>query len=496
MHQASRIRSIACVCLTTLFVLAGCGGGGGGSAGASFNGSRGGGALTVGGTVTGLGANEAVTLVNNGGDPIAITANGSFTFASAVASGGTYAVTVQSHTPGVACAVSNGSGTVGSSAVTEVAVACGAGTGRVLYALGVGTDGQYPTSTLVADGNGNFYGTTQGGGTFGQGTVFKITPTGAHSVVYHFAGGTTDGERPQAGLVIDSAGNLYGTTYAGGGAAGFGTVFKISPAGNVLWRHSFSSVAGDGKSPVGGLVMDASGDLYGTTSSGGVGGFGTVFKVTQGGTLTTLYSFADPLVDPNDGQTPNGTLLVDSAGNLYGTTTGGGVNNGGTIFKMTTGGSRTWLYSLDSTLGEGLVPTAGLVMDSAGNFFGTTSSGGMYGDGTVFKVTAAGVLTVVYAFNSTVGDGKTPYAELVLDGFGSLYGTCSAGGVNTFGTVFKVTQSGTHTVLYSFGGNPNDGRGPSGGLYIDSVGNIYGTTSTDGINYGSLNDGGTIFKID
>lgn len=223
--------------------------------------------------MSGLGTNESITLLNNGGEALIVMSNGGFTFSSGQASGSTYDVTVGSNTPGITCSVGNASGTLDSSNVTDVAVSCAAGTETVLYSFGGDkTDGMWPLGRLVMDSAGNLYGTTSAttfaGGINNLGTVFEISATGTETILHSFAGGTTDGAQPDAGLIMDSAGNLYGTT-ADGGTYGAGTVFKISANGTETVLYSFAGGTTDGAQPEAGLIMDSTGNLYGTTRSGG-----------------------------------------------------------------------------------------------------------------------------------------------------------------------------------------------------------------------------------
>ena len=444
--------------------------------------------FSVSGTVSGLSTNESVTLQNNAGDTLIVSGNGAFTFATSQTTGATYDVTVQSHTPGITCPVNNGSGTIASSNVTSIVVSCAAGTESVLHSFGSSTtDGVLPDAGLVMDGAGNLYGTTEGGGASVQGTVFEIDAAGTESVLYSFAG-NTDGSSPQADLLRDSAGNLYGTTFSGGASSAYGTVFKISAAGTESIVHSFTApVTGDGESPLAGLVMDNAGNLYGTTYVGGAHNDGAVFKIDAAGTESVLYSFP---IGTNGNANPSGSLIMDSSGNLYGTTVFGGANNGGTVFRISATGSESIVYSFGSSASDGWYPESRLIMDSDGNLYGTTTDGGASNGGTVFKIGTDGTEGVLHSFGSSAADGLNPRAGLVLGSDGNLYGTTYAGGANGDGTVFKISVGGTESVLYSFGSSASDGMNPVGGLAIDSVGNLYGTTSRGGVN----NDG-TVFKI-
>lgn len=243
-------------------------------------------------------------------------------------------------------------------------------------------DGVSPTSSLTADGKGNYYGTTNSGGASEAGTVFELSPNGNggwnETVLYSFTG-KKDGVYPFAGLVQDASGNFYGTTVSGG-AKNKGTLFKVTPAGTETVVHSFGE--GDGKQPYAGLIMDAQGNLYGTTDLGGAFGYGTVFKVTPAGTETLLYTFTGG----TDGGSPFAGLLLDARGNLYGTTYRGGLYNEGTVFEVSASGTEGVLYSFTGGA-DGASPQAGLVMDAQGNLYGTASAGGSSGAGAVFEVT-------------------------------------------------------------------------------------------------------------
>jgi uncharacterized repeat protein (TIGR03803 family) len=297
-----------------------------------------------------------------------------------------------------------------------------------------GADGWGPNG-LIRDAAGNLYGTTQYGGNSscfgGCGTVFKLDTAGTETVLYTFTGGT-DGANPVASLIRDSAGNLYGTTY-GGGASNLGTVFKLDTTGTETVLHSFTG-APDGANPTAALVRDAAGNLYGTTFAGGLAsGTGTVFKLDATGTETVLHTFSGY---PTDGARPTAALIRDAAGNLYGTTSVGGASkfDGGTVFKLDTSGTETVLYSF-CCIGSG--PTAGLLRDAAGNLYGTNPGLNQF-YGSVFKLDITGTVTGLHNF--TGSDGAHPTAGLVRDGAGNLYGTASGAGCRygLCGTVFRL----------------------------------------------------------
>jgi uncharacterized repeat protein (TIGR03803 family) len=352
-----------------------------------------------------------------------------------------------------------------------------------LYAFTGGSDGGSPSAGLIEDAKGNFYGTTFAGGAANLGTVFKISKGGKETVLYSFTG-SPDGEHPTSNLLLDKAGNLYGANYEGG-ASGFGAIFKLDSAGKESLLYSFGSGT-DGEYPGSGLIEDAAGNLYGTTGYGGKSGNGTVFKVSKSGKETILHSFTG-----KDGQYPFSTLLRDSAGNFYGTTSMGGSSGNGTVFKMTNKNKVTVLHNFGGGK-DGANPYAGLVQDAKGNLYGTTYAGGAgcdgYACGTVFKVTPKSKETVLHAF--ALSDGHYPdFGTLVLDPFGNLWGTTYAGGSADMGIVFKVSTSGKETIVYSFTGGADEGF-PVAGLIEDKAGNFYGTTEGN-----PPNTYGTVFKL-
>jgi uncharacterized repeat protein (TIGR03803 family) len=370
----------------------------------------------------------------------------------------------------------------------------------VLYTFTGGTDGAVPYgASLIRDREGNLYSTTNGGGNDsscsagdppGCGVVFTLDGAGTETVLYTFTGGT-DGAIPFAGLIRDAKGNLYGTTSSGGsGILPAGTVFKLDNTGQLTVLHSFCSAANcaDGNTPYAGVIRHA-GNLYGTTLGGGefcmeYGGCGVVFRVDRTGNETVLYNFC-----PNgwgkctDGAFPQAGLIRDAAGNLYGTTSGGGAHGVGTVFKLCPTGAETVLYSFAGGA-DGANPFAGLIRDEAGNLYGTTTGGGPSGQGTVFKVDPAGSETVLYSFTGGT-DGGYPEAGLIRDEKGNLYGTTFFGGLDSpfcsyfCGVVFKVDTTGLETVLYSFTGGA-DGLNPGAGLMLGKGGELYGTTAYGG----------------
>ena len=299
--------------------------------------------------------------------------------------------------------------------------------------------------------------------------------------LYSFTGGN-DGANPLAGLVQASDGNLYGTASAGG-PINSGTIFRITASGVLTPLYSFTN-GNDGATPIAGLMQASDGNLYGTASAGGANGFGTIFRITTNDVFTPLYSFTNG----NDGATPYAGLVQASDGNLYGTAIGGGTNDCGTIFRITTSGVFTPLYSF--TFGnDGGGPEAGLVQASDGNLYGTAYLGGTNGFfGTIFRITTNSVFTPLYSF-SNGNDGAYPVAGLVQASDGNLYGTAEDGGTIGDGTIFRITTNGVFTSLYSFTYG-NDGANPTTALVQASNGNLYGTT----IFAGGFNSYGTVFE--
>lgn len=377
-------------------------------------------------------------------------------------------------------------------------------------------DGYQPLAGFVADAEGNLYGTTYSGGTNAAGTVFELTPklTGSvEKVLYSFGAGSTDGSNPSAGLIFDAAGNLYGTTN-NGGAYGYGTAFELTPNGDGSWTetilHSFNKNGTDGFEPTGGLVLDAAGNLYGTTAQGGISGFcGTVFELSPqtGGSWSeaVLYSFK---YNSKDACRPIAGLTFDSAGNLYGTTIFGGSYNYGTVFGMRRTAGGGWqegvLHSFNDSNQDGYVPYGGVILDAEGNIYGTTNGGGAGSWGTVFELQpkpgGGWQEGVLHSFGTRSTDGNSPYSGLTFDAAGNLYGTTNGTGIppndTGGGTVFELSpKSGgwQESVLYSFpicdNGSQN-GCGPRAGVIFDAAGNLFSTTQ-----YGGTDGGGTVFGL-
>jgi uncharacterized repeat protein (TIGR03803 family) len=361
----------------------------------------------------------------------------------------------------------------------------------VYHNFGAIPDGQTPAAGVIRDRSGNLFGTTEYGGQWGQGTVFEITSEGVESVLHSF-GAKEDGVNPVAALAEDAEGNLYGTTLYGGTGKctlGCGTVFKLTPSGEETLVHNFTAnIGSDGNTPRAGVILDAAGNLYGTTQAGGWGschgGCGTVYEVSSTGVEKVLWNFEG---GTTGGWQPEGGLVMDAAGSLYGTTSagGGGTGNGcGLVFKLSYNGTKwveTVLYRFPGSGIKGCQPVAALALDSAGNLYGTTELGGANNDGTVFEVTPTGIETVLVNFDFT--NGRLPESALVQDAEGNFYGTTNFGPDTTgcsqlgCGLVFKMTPQGVESVYFAFPDSGEDGEHPLG-VILDAAGNLYGTTAT------------------
>jgi uncharacterized repeat protein (TIGR03803 family) len=389
----------------------------------------------------------------------------------------------------------------------------------LLYLFRGSGDGAEPAAGVIRDSSGNLYGTTQFSGSFGFGTVFEINADGKESVLHSFWGG--DGLWPIASLIRDEAGNFYGTAYEGGTLEGgvrgcehgCGSVFKLDRAGKSTLLYGFTGGT-DGGAPRG-VIRDSNGNLYGTTQGGGSFSSGTVFKINADGKETVLYAFAG---SATDGSWPIGGLVRDEMGNLYGVTlfgkgAGCAQRTGcGTVFKVDPDGKETLLHNFTGGA-DGAYPEGPLVLDSAGNLYGVTAAGGsptcthgfQQNCGVVFKVDKNGREAVLHWFGQS-GDGARPSGALLRDKAGSLYGVTSYGGSRRrtqcdgndgCGTIFKVDARGHETVLYSFAGGGVDGKYPNGGLVRDKAGNLYGTMQNGGVFTESCPGGscGLVFKL-
>lgn len=379
-----------------------------------------------------------------------------------------------------------------------LASAASAATGlKVLHAFGLGSQrgGSSLYASLILDAAGNLYGTAESGGVYGAGVVFRLSPqTGGgwtETVLYNFKGGSEDGATPHDSVLMDSAGNLYGTTTEGAGGQcgrGCGIVFELTPAASGPWTetvlHKFAGGT-DGAAPFSGVIFDAAGNLYGTTTAGGIYGAGTVYKMSPSGggswSETVIYNFSGR---PNGGA-PYAAPVFDGAGNLYGTTYEGGTAGYGTVYELSPQADGAWSESvLHSFHGasDGSDLFESLILDGKGNLYGAAETGGSANCGVAFKLTPNGTggwrETILHTFlGVNAQDGENPNA-LIFDAAGNLYGTTVGGGVDNPGTIFKLAPGPTgwtETVLYSFTGG-NDGAYPSVPLVMGRAGRLYGTT--------------------
>jgi len=347
----------------------------------------------------------------------------------------------------------------------------------VLYNFrGPQSDGGNPWAGVIQDQSGNLYGTTTTGGPGGYGVIFELDTAGAETVLHYFTG--SDGASPVSNLLRDSSGTLYGTGL--GGASGYGVVFQLSAAGTMTVLHSFTG--DDGCYPQGAVIMDAKGILYGTASGCGAYGGGTVWKLNQSGKLIVMHNFAG---GGQDGWSPNyATLLMDKHGNLYGFTSEGGTSDAGVVYKLTSSGQLTVLYSFAGGSTDGCGPVGAPVMDGKGNLYGTAECGA-YDFGVVWKLSSTGAETVLHNFAGEPWDGEYPYAGVVRDKAGNLYGTTELGGPSGYGTVWELSKSGTQSVLQSFAGFT--GAWVYGSVLRDASGGLYGTASDGGtIGFGTV----------
>ena len=495
------LQAVAIASWTAL--LAGCGGSN--ASNTYTSGSSTPSTYTIAVNVSGL-SGQGLVLQLNAGSDLAITANGAATFPAAIATGDTYVVSVsaQPTQPTQTCSVSGGSGTVGMTDVSGIAITCVTAmptlaTVATLYSFtgnAPGGSGAVPNGSLIQGQDGGLYGTTAG-------TVYRMTTAGEETTLYSFpllsnadyVGGTA------AGLILASDGNFYGTTQGNGvGNDISGTVYRMSPMGTVSTIHTFSGADLGDLAMSSGVIQGRDGLLYGIAFAA------NIFGMTTTGTVET----ETPIV----GYTSQATLVQTRDGTLYGTTSGGGPNvegefGTGTAFKSVPGsGAVTTIYIFKGAFGgppgDPAAPGFPLIEGADGNLYGTTAYGGNpsvacpQGCGTVFRMTPAGVETPLYSFGANPADGQSPSGALVLATDGNLYGTTLAGGslnanckaATGCGTLYRITPSGTVTILYSFGTNASDGAEPSGALLQAGDGNLYGTT----LSGGSMN-AGTAFKL-
>jgi uncharacterized repeat protein (TIGR03803 family) len=345
----------------------------------------------------------------------------------------------------------------------------------VLYSFGAtDTDGQLPSGYLTRAHNGDLFGATYGGGADDQGTIFRVTLSGTETLLYSFSG-------PESVPVYLTKKSkvLYGATYGG-----CGTIFRLLEDGTETVL--FTLGGSNGCLPRGALAIDAANNIYGDTFTG-TGNQGTVFRLAADGTYTVLHAFSGGA----DGANPYGGVLLDKSGNLYGTASDGGTWGQGVIFKVTKGGTFTVLYSFcavkEQYCSDGKFPAAGVAMDGAGNLYGTTSDGGAYDNGIVYKLAPDGTETVLHSFSG--GDGSFPQSDLLVKKSGVIYGVTPHGGVGGCGSAFRIGLDGAFRVLHHFKGG-EDGCRSFSGMIQDDQNNLYGTTSG-----GGSYDHGTVFRI-
>ena len=494
-------------------------------------------AFTVGGTLSGLAPGESVVLKVNGVDPQTVSAGGKFMFSSGIAANGSYSVTVATAPVGQTCTVTGGEGTVTATSVANIVVTCSDETftlGGAISGLGArsglilknGTDSRtvaanatsfvMPTpvsfdSTFAVAVQSAPSGLTctisRGAGTMPAGNVSNVAVTCI--VQTHTVGGSVSG-LTTAGLVLANGSDTFAvaanatsftmpTSVATG--SNYNVTVKVHPplescsvtngagpmAGANITNvaiactpgmvetvlHSFAAV--DAEEPYySHLLLASDGNFYGLAESGGTNNYGAIFKITPAGVETVLWNFGNG----SDGYEPYGSLIQGTDGNLYGMTEEGGVNNNGTVFKITLAGVETVLYSFAGGT-DGEEPYGSLVQDSNGNFYGITYAGGTNSAGVAFKVTPAGAETVLWSFGGGT-DGSYPTGSLTLGNDGNFYGLANSGGTNGEGTIFQITPSGIETVLYSFSGPPSDGRYPDGDVSFGPDGTLYGDTNGGG----------------
>ncbi len=426
-------------------------------------------AFTIGGSISGL-ASTGLTLTD-GTDTLAVLAGAqTFTLPTGLPDGASYAVRVASHPPSVSCTAANASGVVADADVSGIAISCAPGGEVTVYAFSGLTDGSSPYGSLLLGSDGNLYGLTYIGGAYGGGEAFRIAPDGSQTLLYSFGAGS-DGANPHGSLIEGSDGNFYGVT-AYGGSYGHGVLFRLSASGIESVLYAFGAGA-DAQDPYGSLLQGSDGNLYGMSVNGGAYGAGTVFVVSPQGSELVLHSFGAA----GDGQAPFGSLIEASDGNLYGMTSAGGAYSSGIAFRMTLQGAESLLHSFGAGA-DGANPAGSLIQGSDGNFYGLTRDGGAYGTGALIEFSADGTESVRVSLGAGA-DGANPFGDLLLGSDGNFYALTRNGGANGMGTVLQISSAGTEAVLYSFGASP-DGAAPYGSLTETPDGSLYGMTSGGG----------------
>lgn len=460
-------------------------------------------AYTVGGRVSG--AKGKLTLVNDNGSggniDILNVRNRVFKFQYSSHSGngydvddidGYYSVSMASQPKNQICNIWNGEGEIDHRNVMNIEVTCSASPESVLVNFTGGADGGYPESGVSEGSDGNLYGITANGGTYGLGAFYQYNPgTKKVKVLYSFKGGSTDGESPESGLTQVCGKDFYGVT-SEGGANDMGAFYKIDMSGVETLLFSFDGTHG---STPQGLTIDEpdcsrnpNPVFYGTTTLGGAHGQGTIYKITLDGVHSVLYSFGGT---SKDGSQPLAGLARSTDGNYYGTTSSGGELDNGTFFQITSSGAYTQWHSFSGGKGDGQFPNTKPLQGNDGNYYGTTPSGGSHGRGTLYKITPQREESLFHSFAGGKTDGHQPASRLHkgLAGDPNLYGVTYFGGNFDLGTVFQITPEGKESLLYSFAGAPYDGRYPNSSLYVNEEG-LFGTTTR-----GGAHDMGTLFKL-
>jgi len=354
-----------------------------------------------------------------------------------------------------------------------------------LHVFNGSPDGATPGGGLIRGADGNFYGSTQSGGTADLGTIYRITPAGVTTILHSFLG--PEGADPFGELVRGTDGNFYGTTALGGSAQPFngpGVIFRMTPAGALTVLHIFDGV--NGQRPTAGLVQGPDGNFYGVTPRSGATNNGVIFRITPGGVYTVLRSFSGA-----DGSVPSGALIVGPGNNLFGVTAGGGTANAGTVYRITPAGVFTSLHSFTFAAGDGNNPLGALVVGADGNFYGTTEFGGTTstGGGTTYRMTPAGVTTILHSFAGP--EGLNPLTGLARASDGKFYGTTQVGGANNNGVVFSMTAVGAVVAVHSFVA-PGQGSNPNTKVLQGADGALYGTTPSNG---NGPNPRGTVYRL-
>jgi len=438
----------------------------------------------VSGNVSGLTGSQQVTLLDNGTDPTTIASNGSFTFAAPIADSAGYDVSVLTEPILTTCNVTNGSGSGNTTNIIGVNISCLPSTGSVLSTF-LGSPGPgVPSGNIIEGIDGNFYGVTDSGGIdasaggeYDEGALYRITSAGVTTVLHSFGNGS-DGAFPEGNL-IQYMGNFYGVTYSGG-SYGFGTIYKITPSGNETVVYNFPGGAA-GSAPTSGLTVGNDGNLYGVTTQGGTNSVGVFYQLTAAEVFTPLYSFG---TNANDAINPAHGLILGEDGNFYGISYSGGSSNLGALYQITPSGTESVWWSFKGGGSDGANPGSPLIKGLDGYIYGTTNSGGSNNNGTFFRITASGTESVLYNFGVTSNDGKVP-AFLVIGSDGNFYGVTELGGAVASGTIFQITSNGAEKIVYSFASN----TGKKFGLIQASDGHFYGACGS------AAGTGGEVFKF-